>query len=330
MKTNLLLTALLVLLAASLTAAEPKGKRLAQLPPAVRQAVESLVGDGKLTDIERTVENGHTVFEGEFRRDGVVRGFTLAPDGMLVSKQAFEKELPAAVAQTLRAQLADAQLGDLYWTNDDGDPAFYAEFTRGGAKRSLTIAPDGWLSAREITLADLPGPVRQSITAELKGATPTRIERGDDAHEVTFDVTIEVANRTRSLIFAEDGKLVATEVPFIEVPQAAQKTIQQRQAGGRLVHIFKWEDDGETYFEATFVRGGQKRTCTAQADGTLVSAQLPLAEAPAPVQKAVREQNAFVVRLEQHFEDADSYFEVILRARGKPAKLELKPDGTAN
>ena len=330
MKTKILLFGLTVLVAASITAATPKTKALAQIPPAVRQAAELLVGDGKLLDLERAIENGRTVFEGEFRRDGVVRSFTLAPDGMLISRQVFEKELPSAVAQTLRSQLGEAKLGDIYWTNDDGDPAFYIELTRGDMKRSLTIAPDGWLAAREVTLADVPGPARQAITTELKGSTPTRIERGDDAHEVTFDVTIEVAKRARSLIFAADGKLLAAEVAWLDLPPSAQQTIQKRQAGGRLVHVFKWEDDGDTYFEATFVRGGHKRTCTTQADGTLVSAQLPLAEAPAPVQKAVRDRNAFVVRLEQHFDEGDSYFEAVLRARGKPVKLEIKPDGTVN
>ena len=330
MKTKFLVTGLAMLLATSATAATPKAKALAQIPPTVRQAAESLVGDGKLLDLERTIENGHTVFEGEFRRDGVVRSFTLAPDGMLISKQLFEKELPPSVAQTLRAQLGEAKLGDIYWTNDDGDPAFYVELTRRDMKRSLTIAPDGWLAAREVTLADMPGPARQAITPELKGATPTRIERGDDGHEVTFDVTIEVAKRTRSLIFAEDGKLLAAEVSWLDVPPPAQLTIQKRQAGGRLVVVFKWEDDGEAYFEATFVRGSHKRTCTTQADGTLVSAQLPLAEAPAPVQKAVHDRNAFVVRLEQHFDDGDAYFEAVLRVRGKPLRLEIKPDGTPN
>ena len=193
MRTRFLVTGLAMLLATSATAATPKTKSLAQIPPAVRQAAESLVGDGKLLDLDRTIENGRTVFEGEFRRDGVVRSFTLAPDGMLISRQVFEKELPSAVAQTLRAHLGEAKLGDIYWTNDDGDPAFYAELTRGDMKRSLTISPDGWLAAREVTLADVPGPARQAITTELKGATMTRIERGDDAHEVTFDVTIEVA-----------------------------------------------------------------------------------------------------------------------------------------
>lgn len=330
MKIRLVLIGLTVSLTISLNAATPKTKQLAQIPLVIRQAAESLVGDGKLLELERTFENGRIVYEGELRRDGTERSFTLAVDGMLISRQVFEKELPAAVAKTMRANLGDAQLGELYWTNNDGDPAYYVELLRGGVKRSLTIAPDGWLSAREVSLAEVPNPARQSITTELKGATPTRIERGDDAHEITYEVTIEVAGRQRSLIFTEQGKLLATEVSWLDVPPAAQKTIQQRQANARLIHIFKWVDDGDSYFEASFVRNGLKRSCTTQADGTLVSAQQPLAEAPSPVQKAVRDRNAFVVRLEQHFDEGNSYFEAILRVSGKPLKLELKPDGAVN
>ncbi len=329
MKTKLILFALSVAMVSPLIAGEPNAKRLAQLPVAVRQTTQALVGDGRLMDIERTMENGRPVFEGEFRRDGVTRGFTLAADGMLISKQVFEKELPSAVAQTLRAQLADAQLGEIYWTNDDGDPAYAVEFTRGGAKRSLTIAPDGWLSAREIAVADLPNEVRRAVEAELKGATPTHVERTDDGAEVTFDVTIEAAKRPRTLIFNERGALTATEIPSLEMPAEVQKTIQPRLIGARLIHVFKAEEDGDTYFEATYVKGGLKHTATALADGTLVSVQLPLTEVPATVQKAIREQKAFVVRLEQIFEDGESSFEVLLRSRGKITKLELKPDGSA-
>jgi hypothetical protein len=140
-------------------AATPKAKAALQLPPAVRQAVQALVGDGKVLEVERTIENGRPVFEGEYRQDGVVRGFTFTPDGTLISRQVFEKELPPAVAQTLRAQLAGATLGDLYWTNAEGNPAYYAEFTRGADKQSVTIAPDGWLMAREVKLSELPAAV---------------------------------------------------------------------------------------------------------------------------------------------------------------------------
>ena len=328
MKTKLLLLAISFAFASQLAAGDPNAKLLAKLPIAVRQAVQAVVGDGRLTDIERAVENGQPVFEGEFRRDGVARGFTLAADGMLISKQVFEKELPPAVAQTLRTQLAQAKLGDIYWTNDDGAPAYSVELTRGGAKRSLTIAPDGWLSAREITLADLPVEVRRLVEKELKGATPAHIERTEDGAEATYDVTVEVAKRTRTLIFNEQGAILSVEIPSLEMPPAVQKTVQPRLIGARLVHVFKAEEDGDTYYEAAYVKGGLKHTATTLADGTLVSVQLPLNEAPAAVQKAIGEEKAFVVRLEQQFEDNESFFEATLRSRGKTTKLELKADGT--
>lgn len=330
MKTSLLITGLAALLAASSTAATPKAKQLAQVPPAIRRAAEALVGDGKLLELERAIEHGHVVFEGEMRRDGVVRNFTLAADGMLIARQIFEMELPTPVAETLRSQLAGSQLGDIYWTNDDGDPAYYAELIRDGAKRSLTIAPDGWLAAREIVLAELPTAVRQAVQAALKDAKPVSIERANDGGEVTFDVTVEVASRSRTLVFNEQGAQVATEVAFVDLPPAVQKAIQPRLAGARLVHTFKAEEDGETYFEATFVKGGVKHAATTLGNGTLVSVQLPLTEAPPTVQTSIREQNAFVVRVKQVFVDGESYFEVLLRSRGKGVLLEFKADGKAN
>ncbi|NBV23527.1 MAG: hypothetical protein EBS05_16610 [Proteobacteria bacterium] len=328
MKANLIRIVLLSLLVVPATAAEPKGKKQALLPSAVRQSVLALVGDGRLNGIESATENGRPVFEGEFRRDGVVRNFTLASDGMLISKQVFEKELPTPVAQTLRAQLADAQLGDLYWVNDDGDPAYFAEFTRGGVKSSLIIAPDGWLVGRQLLAADLPAPVSAGVQKWLNGAPTTRIEQVDDGEEVTFEVTVEANNRTRLGIFDDSGTLVAGGVTFAEVPPAALKTIKDHLSNHRLVHIFRSEEDGVTFCEAFFVRGNLKHSVTVRADGLLVTAQIPPGEAPEPVQKALRAQNAFLVRLEQNFGPAEGTFDVLMRAKGKPIRLELKSDGT--
>lgn len=330
MKTCALSVLLPCLLATAVSAADLKAKQLAQFPPAVRQAAQALVGDGKLLDLERAIEHGRVVFEGEFRRDGTVRNFTLAPDGTLISKQVFEKELPAPVAQTLRAQLTDAQLGDLYWTNDDGDPAYHIELTRGGAKRSLTIAPDGWLAGREITPADLPVPVRQAVQQQLNGATPSSLERADDGEEVTFEVTVEINKRPRTWIFGEEGDLIAVEVNFPDLPVAVQKAIQDRQGNNRLAYVFKADEAGVTYYEATFVKGGLKHAVTVLNDGKVVSLQIPPGESPAAVQKAVRDQNAFLVRLEQNFEaGGGNTFDVLMRSRGKVIRLELKADGTA-
>lgn len=328
MKNKLIVLTLSAWLAIRLDAAESMSKQLAGQPPAVRQTVQALVGDGKLISLERAFENGQSVFEGEFRRGGVVRSFTLSADGMVISKQIFEKELPVQVAQTLRAQLADAQPGELYWTNNDGDPAYYAELTRSGVKLSVIIAPDGWLSACETTLAELPAPVREAVQKQLNGATPSRIERTDDGEETAYDVTEEVARRPRTWSFSEDGTLLAVEVSFPELPAAAQKAVQERLGSHRLIHIIKSDEDGATYYETTFVRGGLKHALTVLADGKLISAQIPPGEAPSAVQKALREQNAFLVRLEQDFGDDGSSFDVLLRARRKAIRLELKSDGT--
>ncbi len=322
-----LVLGLLTSLILSSGAAEPRPKRLAQLPPPVRQTIDALVGDGRLLDLERTEEKGQAVYEGEFRRDGKVRGFAVAVDGMLTARQLFEEELPAEVQRTLRAQLADTKPGAIYWTNDDGDPAYFAEFTRAGVGRSLTIAPDGWLSAREMSLAELPEPVRLAAARELKGASPVRIDRVDDGLEISFDITLPGPGGERTVSFDPAGNLVAEEISASELPPAARKRIDEHRAGARAAGLFKWQDDGETFFEAVFVRNGTRHGCTVLGDGSLASTLLPLSQAPAPVRKAVEERRGFVVRIEHHRGEGENYFEVRLRAEGKTRRLEFHPDG---
>ena len=81
------------------------------------------------------------------------------------------------------------------------------------------------------------------------------------------------------------------------------------------------------------VNGKARWTCRTHvekvtADGTLASVQLPLAAAPAGVQKTISEHSGFLVRLEQIFEDGESTFEAVLRVKGKAVLLELKADGS--
>ena len=227
-----------------------------------------------------------------------------------------------------RAQLGDGQLGEIDWSNDDGDPVFAIEFTRGGVKRSFAVAPDGWLVAREIALEELPVVVRRAVEFELKGVVPKEIQRGDDGLEISYDVTVDVGGQARTLNFSDEGKLTGTQIALNEVPAAALKTLQPRLAGARLVSVSKSVDDDDTYYEAVFVKAGQHHSATVTADGTLASVQLPLAAAPAGVQKTIREQGGFLARLEQVFEDGEEHFQALLRVKGKAVELELKADGS--
>jgi hypothetical protein len=167
------------------------------------------------------------------------------------------------------------------------------------------------------------------VRQTLNGAVPTHIDRTDEGSgEVTFDVAVENAGRSRTWIFSASGKLEAVELALSDTPAAAQKTLQAQVAAARLVHVFKFEDEGESYFEATFVKAGQQHAATVHADGTLVSEVIPLAAAPSAVQKAVRANGGFLVKLELQHDDAGDYFEASLRKAGKLTRLELKLDGT--
>ncbi len=59
---------------------------LAELPEAVRQAVEREVGDGRIEDIERDRERGKIVYELEYIRDNIEWTVDFAEDGSVLEK----------------------------------------------------------------------------------------------------------------------------------------------------------------------------------------------------------------------------------------------------
>src|SRR6185436_1110634 len=90
---------------------------LAQLPDAVQKAIKQYSQGETLEHVERESKNGQTVYEAEFKREGVNRHVTFAADGTVVPDKhvadIFSKEpsmtvnqLPAAVQKTVKEQQA--------------------------------------------------------------------------------------------------------------------------------------------------------------------------------------------------------------------------------
>jgi len=331
MKTNptskLAATFACLLVALSLFGAPLPGRRLANLPAPVRETIRKEIGSGRVEEVTRTNENGGVVYEVDLNQGGLTRSLTIAADGRLTARQVFLNELPPAVQQTIRAQTTGGKVENIYWANDDGEPAYAVEFTRGKDKRGLTVALDGWLEAREVLFAELPLAVQKAVREQLKGATPTHIDRSDEDGEVTFEVTAEANGRARSWFFNHDGKLTGEPVELEEVPAAAQKLLRDRIGGGRLVRTLKSREEGETYYEATYVRAAAKHACTVSADGNLESEELPLAELPEAARKTVAAKlsGAHLGKIEH--DPAGGEFTVQFRREGKAEQLIVTGEG---
>lgn len=59
---------------------------LSQVPPAVRATIEREVGNGRTEEIGRETDNGRTVYEVEFERDGRDHEIKIAEDGTVIER----------------------------------------------------------------------------------------------------------------------------------------------------------------------------------------------------------------------------------------------------
>lgn len=157
----------------------------------------------------------------------------------------------------------------------------------------LTAAGLSGLAAGSLTLADVPAATQKTISLQAGAATVADISRNEDAGETAFDVSCtNQAGDEQDFTVADDGTLLSVEVELAETPAAVQQAIRAQAPGWELESIDKNVTDPELAYEVEVSKDGVDRTFTLAADGVLLSRELQLTNAPAPVQAAIKEQLA--------------------------------------
>ncbi len=304
--------------------------RMSTLPPPVYQTIKSVLGSGRLSELVLTNENGVPVYEVEMRMRGMDRSFTVATDGSLVARQVFLKELPPAVLATVQRESAAGKVASLYWLNTDGDPTYYVEFTKGQQASWVMVAPDGWVTSRQVNLEAQPKPVQAAIREKLEGRIPTDVARAVEGDELTFEVTDTVKGRERLWIFHADGSVAAEPVALSAVPPPARAALTRQVTGGRIVYVFNLPNNGSPLYEVWFVHQGARHVCTVDAEGRIQSEELPLRELPQPLPSVIQAKaiGRFIVRIEMLPGEPSATYAVTLRRQDKLEVLRFAADGS--
>ena len=119
---------------------------------------------------------------------GAICVFTLAAwAGDEHEEQVTLEEVPAAVKATILKESAGGKITEIERETQNGKTTYEAEFLLDGREIEIEIAPDGTLLSREVedegdddddlTLDQLPGPVRAGIRAMVEAA----MKSADDA-----------------------------------------------------------------------------------------------------------------------------------------------------
>jgi uncharacterized membrane protein YkoI len=192
---------------------------------------------------------------------------------------------------------------------------------------------------QKVTAEQLPAAVWQTIQKQANGRQPTSITREETGGEVSYEVMLPAGGGIeRSMTVGANGALLSFEVVLTETPAAVQKTIAAQLNGGTIDGIEKTQDDGEVAYDVDFTtKDGQERSFSVSDDGTLLSIQITLEDAPPAVQAAIKtaSTDGKIGEIEKQFDDGVITYDVTftnkagaertftVSAEGKLTRLEI-------
>jgi len=145
--------------------------------------------------------------------------------------------------------------------------------------------------SRTVALSETPAAVQKTINAQIGDGKLGDINVSVSGGETVYDAGLTAKDgQERDFTVAGDGTLLSTEVTLGETPAAVQKTIRAQADGWGLESVDKNLDDTEISYDVQVTKDGRNKTLSISEDGTLLSTEITLAEAPAPVQKTIQTQ----------------------------------------
>jgi len=187
---------------------------LVETPPAVQKVINANLGKNKLGDIDRTSEQGETIYDVDLiGSDSESRGLSVAEDGKWFSLELPLSDAPGPVQKTVRNHLGKGKLEELAKVNDDGDVYFEADISMDGREITLTIGPRGKLLSEEeeVALKDVPQPVQKVIKSNLGTARLGSITKVTEDRTTTYEVEGTRDGKELTFTVAVDGKFLGFE-----------------------------------------------------------------------------------------------------------------------
>ncbi len=216
--------------------------KLSDTPAAVQKIIQAQVADGTMGDITKNADDEETVFDVDLTaKDGSNRDFSVAQDGTLLSTEVNLPETPDDAQKTIQSKLAGATLDNIDKNLADADVSFDVEGTgKDGKDKKFTVADDGTILSREITLAEAPDAVQKTINEKLEGGKVTSIDENFDDDGTNFDVSVTASDDLKkSFNVLANGTFASERVPLADVPPRARATIKDHIGDGTVLRVDK-------------------------------------------------------------------------------------------
>lgn len=139
----------------------------------------------------------------------------------------------------------------------------------------LLGVPSLALAGQYVSFDQLPPPVQATVQQETQGGQIVEIERKTKRRGTSYAIEFFQSDDKFEIKVAADGtllkrKLDRKNVPFHQLPQAVQATVQQEVQGGRIVGIEREDKRRGVFFEIEFFQNEVKFEIEVAADGSLI------------------------------------------------------------
>ncbi|HLX69225.1 MAG TPA: hypothetical protein VKV04_06320 [Verrucomicrobiae bacterium] len=143
-------------------------------------------------------------------------------------------------------------------------------------------------------------------------------------------VTLALAIGFTMAAYAADDK--KDEVSLAQLPDAAQSTVNNQTAGGKIETINKETEDGKLQYEVKFTKGDKKMEINVAPDGNVlaIEEEVVISQVPVAVQKTITDQAGAgtVKKIAKVTEAGKDHFEVVVVNKDKKQWLNIATDGT--
>jgi uncharacterized membrane protein YkoI len=220
-------------------AGDPGPIPISAAPPAVQKAVAAAVGSGQLKEIDRSTDGGETFYDISFTgTNGVQQERTMADDGGVLYVGVGPNDLNDALRKAIATAAGDWQVVEIDKDLEDQEITYDIDVVKGGLEKGFTVAANGDLVSKEVSLVETPALVQLMIKTRLGAVAPAAIDENFDPDGNDFDVTATAANGAPlSFSVTDAGVLESVEITLNDVTIPARATILQQVGAGKILRI---------------------------------------------------------------------------------------------
>lgn len=191
---------------------------LDQVPAAVKATILREAAGAEITEIEREVRNGKTVYEAEFLQGGQAIEIKVAPDGTVLAREVEDEDdnedditfdqIPAPARMALQQLAGGAKILKAEREKEHGALVYEAEWSVNGASHEAAVTAEGALLEIEeiIPVEKAPAAVRAAIAKHFGARATVVVEK---KMIVLYEVAGRINGQQEELLVFPTGRVIA-------------------------------------------------------------------------------------------------------------------------